>query len=272
MPAPGRRVIHRSAARRRRRRLLVAVGSTAAAATLAGAAVGANGGDAKRVLRKAAPTAADRLPPPTVASRVAGVATVSIRAPVVAQALRNNCETAALSVLLSTVGVSAGQLLLQRQIERDGPLDPQGPSDQQVWGDPDVGYVGRADGSGPAGGFGVYQRPIMRLAARHGVPLDDLTGASVDTIRARLLAGRAVMAWVGLGEGPYGNWTSPAGKPINVNFNEHTVVLTGVRSDGSFSVVNVLQGTREVWSPALFEQRFAWLGRRAVAPPVGSNA
>ncbi|MEJ7893275.1 MAG: hypothetical protein WKF94_11615 [Solirubrobacteraceae bacterium] len=35
--------------------------------------------------------------------------------------------------------------------------------------------------------------------------------------------------------------------------------------DGRFDVVNVLEGTRETWSPALFEERVERLGRRALA-------
>lgn len=182
-----------------------------------------------------------------------------------AQALPNNCETAALQVLLATLGVHADQLELQRDVVRSGPLDPAGSGPRRTWGDPELGYVGRADGTGPAGGFGVYQRPIQQLAATRGVELEDLTGSSTDAIYARVLEGRAVMVWVGLADGPYGSWTSPDGKRIQVNFNEHTVVVDGVNPDGSLDVVNVLQGTRETWTRALFDERFARLGRRALA-------
>jgi len=213
---------------------------------------------------RAAARAATSPRPITVVSRAVSS---SIPAPVVAQALRNNCETAALQVLLRTLGIDSDQLRLQAQVERDGPADPVGVAPDEVWGDPEQGYVGRADGTGPAGGFGVYQGPIARLAQRRGATLDDLTGASPRRIYQRVLDGRAVMAWVGLADGPYGTWRSPARRPVRVNFNEHTVVLTGVRRDGSLDVVNVLDGTREQWSRALFEERFARLGQRALAAP-----
>lgn len=210
-------------------------------------------------------SAASRLAGSSAATLPGRVAAASIPAPVVAQRLRDNCETAALQVLLATMGVRADQLTLQRQLERSGPLDPQGPADNPVWGDPDRGFVGRADGSGPWGGFGVFPRPLARLAARHGRRVRELTGSRPSTVYRELAAGRAVMAWVGLGDGPYRSWRSPSGRPIRVNLNEHAVVLTGRRADGAVELVNVLHGTRELWSRYRFERAWALLGGRALA-------
>ena len=189
----------------------------------------------------------------------------TIAAPVIAQRLHNDCEAAALQVLLATVGVSVNQQRLLAELPRSGPLDPKGTPPDEIWGDPDLGFVGRPAGGGPAGGFGVYQRPIARLASRHGERLTDLTGQRPPTVYARLLAGHAVMAWVGLGSGPFGSWRTPAGRPVRVNFNEHTVVLTGILPDGRLAVVNPLRGTREIWTQQQFESMWALLGRRALA-------
>lgn len=188
-----------------------------------------------------------------------------IDAPVVAQELRNNCETAALEILLATTGARVDQLKLQAQLDRSGPLDPEGEEPSEVWGDPDEGYVGRADGTGPAGGFGVYPRPVARLAARFGRKLDDVTGAPVAALRRRILSGHAVMVWIGLGDGPYWSWTSPSGRKIRVNLNEHTIVLVGVRRTGDFEAINVLKGTREVLGPDELLAAWNLLGRRALA-------
>jgi uncharacterized protein YvpB len=248
------RPLDRSSALRRRRLLAAALAPIAMASAFAGASTGAPP-DAPASDRRV-PAVGDRPRAP------------SIEAPLIAQALPNNCETAALQVLLATLGVDADQLELQRDVPRSGPLDPIGAPPEQVWGDPALGYVGRADGTGPAGGFGVYQGPIIQLAASRGVELEDLSGTSREVIYERLRRGRAVMAWVGLDDGPYGTWTSPDGETVRVNFNEHTVVLTGVNRDGSVNLVNVLEGTREVWHRELFEQRFERLDRRAVAAPA----
>ncbi len=188
-----------------------------------------------------------------------------IPAPVIAQRLHNDCEAAALQVLLATRGVRVDQLDLQRAFPRSGPLDPTGNGPTRTWGDPDQGFVGRPDGGGVAGGFGVYPGPLSRTAARYGVILDDVSASSVEVIRGRLLAGQAVMAWVGLSTGPDASWQSPAGRPITVNFGEHTVVLAGVLPDGRFIVINPLDGTRELWTEARFQTQWKLLGRRALA-------
>lgn len=72
------------------------------------------------------------------------------------------------------------------------------------------------------------------------------------------------MVWIGLSDGPYGIWRSPGGKPIRVNFGEHTVVLNGMTRNGDLRVINPLRGTAEVWTRARFESAWALLGRRAL--------
>ena len=188
-----------------------------------------------------------------------------ISAPVIGQKLRNNCETAALEILLATVGVKTDQLQLQEEIARSGPLDPRETAQGRVWGDPELGYVGRAEGGGVAGGFGVYESPVAALARSQGQRLEDLTEDPVEAVYDRLLEGRAIMTWVGLSDGPYGEWRSPQNEPVRVNFGEHTVVLVGMTRDGQLRVINPLQGTREVWSREDFEIMWRRLGRRALS-------
>lgn len=187
-----------------------------------------------------------------------------IRAPAVRQAQANTCESAALEILLATSGTRIAQRRLQAAFPASGSLDPVGTGPSRVWGDPDKGYVGRADGSGVAGGFGIYPRPAAAAARKLGRKLDDLTGSDARRIYARLLRGRAVMTWIGLSAGPYGEWESPDGKRIKVNFGEHTIVLAGMDPAGRLRVVNPLRGTQELWSQTRFEAAWMLLGRRAL--------
>ena len=217
-------------------------------------------------------TTTDRvLAAPSDTRRVQAVrAAVSSRiaAPVVRQFARNTCEAAALHILLSTTGVRVSQQRLQTAFPRSGPLDPEGSGPQRVWGDPDLGYVGRAEGGGVAGGFGVYPGPVAATARRYGRRLDDLSDGAPARIYARLRAGRAVMAWIGLSDGPYGEWLSPQGKRIQANFGEHTIVLTGISRNGDLRVVDPLRGVLETWTRTRFESAWQLLGRRALGVPA----
>lgn len=184
--------------------------------------------------------------------------------PIVKQALRNNCETAALSMLLWARGVKVGQLELQRKLPRSGPLDPKPGRPLPLWGDPNVGFVGRADGGGTSGGFGVYEPPIVELAGRYGVRLLDVGGGPVARVYTQLLRGRPVMVWVGLSDGPFKTWRTPGGRTVAANFGEHTVVLTGVRGDRVF-LSDPLIGRRTAWTRDYFERLWLRLGRRALS-------
>lgn len=184
------------------------------------------------------------------------------------QVLHNDCEAASLSMLLAAAGVRAGQLELQARLPRSGPLDPIPVVGSTLfrWGDPERGFVGRPAGGGPEGGFGVYEPPVRALAARYGVRLADLHGRDLAAIRAAVLAGHPVQAWVGLAAGPYLRWLTPSGREITVNLNEHAVVLVGA-GPGYVLVNNPLTGLRERWSDELFSYRWKLLGRRALELP-----
>jgi uncharacterized protein YvpB len=85
-------------------------------------------------------------------------------------------------------------------------------------------------------------------------------------VRAAILAGHPVLAWVGLAAGPYLKWLTPSGREITVNLNEHAVTLVGA-GPGYVLVDNPLSGARERWSEAVFSYRWALLGRRALELP-----
>jgi uncharacterized protein YvpB len=188
----------------------------------------------------------------------------SIEVPLIKQVLPDNCEATALSMLLGYAGHPAGQLALQNQVAHAKPLDPTtGPNGVEVWGDPSLGFVGRADGGGPGGGFGVYQRPIRALARQHGVALRELSGSPPRAVYSALLHGQPVIAWVALSEGPYASWVSPAGRPVEINYGEHALVLTGVEG-GQVHLNDPLSGTRLTWTKSEFERMWEGLGRRAL--------
>ena len=189
----------------------------------------------------------------------------SVSLPVVKQRLRNNCESAALAMLLLASGQRVDQLQLQRQLPRSGPLDPRTGSDgSMMWGDPRKGYVGRPEGGGTSGGYGVYEGPVSALARRRGLRVTDLSRQPATRVYRALREGRPVMTWIGLSDGPFKTWTTPAGTRFTGNFGEHTVVLTGIRGK-TLNVNDPLSGRRLQWSRSQFELMWDRLGDRALA-------
>jgi uncharacterized protein YvpB len=168
-------------------------------------------------------------------------------------------------MLLAAAGHRVGQLVLQARLPHSGPLDPKPVAGSTLfqWGDPERGFVGRPAGGGTEGGFGVYEPPIRRLAARYGVRLVDLHDRRLAVVREAVLAGHPVLAWVGLAAGPFLSWLTPSGRKITVNLNEHAVTLVGA-GPGYLLVNNPLTGRRERWSNELFSYRWKLLGRRAL--------
>jgi uncharacterized protein YvpB len=217
---------------------------------------------ARRAVRRALAARETRVDLPVVPIQT----TIALRP--VRQVLHNDCESTALSMLLAAAGVRAGQLELQDRLPHSGPLDPAPVAGSTLfrWGDPERGFVGRPAGGGTEGGFGVYEPPIRALAARYGVHLLDLHGRSLAVVRHALLAGHPVLAWVGLADGPFLRWLTPAGREITVNLNEHAVTLVGA-GPGYVLVNNPLTGLRERWSDELFSYRWQLLGRRALELP-----
>jgi uncharacterized protein YvpB len=217
---------------------------------------------AQRRVRQALAARQPRVDLPVVPLRAA----IALRP--VRQVLHNDCEATALSMILAAAGIHAGQLELQERLPRSGPLDPQPVTGSSLfrWGDPERGFVGRPAGGGTEGGFGVYEPPVRALAARYGLHLADLHGRRLTAVRAAVLAGHPVLAWVGLAAGPYLSWLTPSGREITVNLNEHAVTLVGA-GPGYVLVNNPLTGARERWSDELFSYRWKLLGRRALELP-----
>ncbi len=182
---------------------------------------------------------------------------VDLRLPVIRQAYRNNCETAALSMALRG---AYSQRSLQAAMPKAQPLDPEYGSGGMVWGDPNAGFVGRVEG----GGFGVFEGPLVRLGTRYDPGTTAVRASTFDGVLNQVRAGRPVVAWTGLGESAPWTWTTPAGRAIDADRSHHTVVLAGVGPEG-VTVHDPWTGAASVVSRASLAAGWERLGRRAVA-------
>lgn len=204
-----------------------------------------------RVLARAAASTAPAL---ALAPRVNEV---SLHLPVIKQAYRNNCETAALSMALRG---AASQRALQAAIPQALPLDPQQGAGGTVWGDPDAGFVGRVEG----GGFGVFERPLVRVGARYDPGIAPVRATSFEGVLDRVRAGQPVVAWTGLGSSAPWTWTTAGGRVIDADRSHHTVVIAGVGPNG-VTIHDPWTGSASVVSRGSLAAGWERLGRRAVA-------
>ncbi|MER7849025.1 C39 family peptidase [Kitasatospora sp. NPDC096077] len=182
--------------------------------------------------------------PPASASEASAVSV-----PYFHQQLSNDCEAAALRMILAARGVKANdQDVLNRiGVDYDHPeFGHSGP----LSGDPYVAFVGDPDGSEVDGtGYGVYYPPVAKAARAFGLTVrQDSEGVSVQKLKDELAAGHPAIAWVDylwrhLPNTPY---TAYDGRSVlYAGPAEHTVVVTGF-SGGKVSLNDPARGRTTV--------------------------
>ncbi|MFB7667137.1 C39 family peptidase [Kitasatospora sp. NPDC056138] len=192
--------------------------------------------------------------------------TASSDVPQYQQQLGNDCEAAALRMVLAARGVLVGDQDVLARIGTDLVHYQAGVSGPQA-GDPFRAFVGDADGSEAAGtGFGVYYPPVAQAAQSYGLSLDAAgQGISPDRLRAEVSAGHPAVVWVDY------NWRSLAASSYTAydgrqvpyaGPSEHSVVVAAV-GDGQVLVNDPARG--QSWmSDATFDAGYATYGNMAV--------
>jgi uncharacterized protein YvpB len=177
----------------------------------------------------ASPVLASTEPNPTdvPASRV-------LQVPLHRQEHALSCEAAALQMALGTLGDSVTEAELLTRLARDATPRVVLPNGQLIWGDPDLGFVGRWDGVFARDGYGVYEGPIADLARDEGFAGSTaLRNADPQILYNAVRAGFPVVVWM-----PYGgkvkgrgDWMTPSGVRVDYVVTEHAVVMAGVSAD-----------------------------------------
>ncbi|MFJ8475200.1 C39 family peptidase [Kitasatospora sp. NPDC094011] len=179
----------------------------------------------------------------------------AVSVPYYHQQLANDCEAAALRMILAARGAKANdQDVLDRiGVDHDHPeFGHSGP----LSGDPYVAFVGDPDGSEVDGtGYGVYYPPVAKAARSFGLTvLHDNEGISVQTLKDELAAGHPAIVWVDYlwRHLTATTYTAYDGRSVlYAGPAEHTVVVTGF-SNGKVSLNDPARGRTTV-----SEQEFA---------------
>lgn len=140
-----------------------------------------------------------------------------------------SCEVASLLMALEFRGVTTTESELIKEL----PVSDPGPRRaNDVWGDPNLGFVGNIDGRMPDGGYGVYEQPIYDLATKYR-PAKILTNATLDDVIKELGNGNPIVVWGVSGVGKDISWTTPDGKAISAKMDEHARTLIGYTGDSN---------------------------------------
>jgi uncharacterized protein YvpB len=134
-----------------------------------------------------------------------------------------SCEVASLLMALDYRGVN----ITENELIKELPVSDPGPRQaNNIWGDPNLGFVGNINGRMPNGGYGVYEQPIYDLATKYR-QAKIVTNASLDVLTTELGNGNPIVVWGVVGSGKDISWTTPSGTVIQAKLDEHARTLIG---------------------------------------------
>ncbi len=174
------------------------------------------------------------------------------------------CEIAALRMVLNYFGATTTEDELISKIVFDT-KEPKTPDN--IWGDPDEGFVGSVDGSIFLGtGYGVYEKPIRDLALNYRNAYI-MEKATLSAVLNEVNKGNPVIVWGVLSNRKAIQWSTIDGKKITALPGEHARIIIGFSGDVSKPTNIVLMDPiygKIRMSKSQFLSNWAKLGNKAV--------
>ena len=134
-----------------------------------------------------------------------------------------SCEVAALKMALNFYKIKISESELLKMLPYDTELSR---SKDNIWGDPDLGFVGNIDGTIPNQGYGVYEQPIADIASKFRQS-KALNNVKISDIITEVANKHTVIVWGTLASGKDISWKTQGGKKVKAIFGEHTRVIIG---------------------------------------------
>jgi uncharacterized protein YvpB len=191
-----------------------------------------------------------------LAQSVSAQSGVYLDAPNIKQDKPLDCEAASLQIALAVAGYSVSQDAIFNSLPQDARPAIVSNGAALRWGDPNAAFVGNVYGAeANFTGYGVYQAPIVNMAAAYGAWADGHNGWTVPAIEYQIRQGNAVIVWLNANFTATGvrYWTAWDGTSIPYTTYEHTVVVVGFDPGAhTVTVVDVATGTRRTFSEASF--------------------
>ena len=134
-----------------------------------------------------------------------------------------SCEIATLKMVLDYYGVPASENDLLRSLPFD---TTEARNPENIWGDPDVGFVGDINGKIPNSGYGVYENPIVNLALQYR-DAKKIKDATLADVLNEVDQKHPVIVWGSVGSGQDISWLTQNGKYVKAVWGEHTRIIIG---------------------------------------------
>jgi uncharacterized protein YvpB len=138
------------------------------------------------------------------------------------------CEVASLRMSLNYFGidVTEDELLEKLNFDTKEPL-----TSENIWGDPNLGFVGDIDGSIFLGtGYGVHEKPILDLALNY-TKASIIEKANLSKVLEEVNKGYPVIVWGLLSNRKPVYWQTKQGKQIKAFPGEHARIVMGYSGD-----------------------------------------
>ncbi|MCX6729972.1 MAG: C39 family peptidase, partial [Candidatus Portnoybacteria bacterium] len=108
-----------------------------------------------------------------------------------------SCEIASLMMALRYRGVE----ITENQLIEQMPISDAGHrTAENVWGDPNLGFVGNINGTMPNTGYGVYEQPLYDLALKYR-DAKIIKDATLNDLLKELINGSPIVVWGVVGKG-----------------------------------------------------------------------
>jgi len=173
-----------------------------------------------------------------------------------------SCEVAALKMAMNYKGVNVSEAELVGKL----PFDPA-KHEGNVWGNPNIAFVGDIDGKQPTTGYGVYWQPIADIANQYGLVGTAFTGWTIEQLTEQIKNGHPVVVWGTASSGQRIDWQTPSGDNVVAVSGEHARTAIGYVGDYKnptrIIVLDPLYGER-YYSTSSFLNNWGVLGNSGV--------
>lgn len=148
-------------------------------------------------------------------------ATTKLTVPAYLQKYTLSCEIASLRMALNYRSLSLSEDDLIPKVGQDST-----PHNGNIWGNPNIAFVGNIAGTQMVNGYGVHWAPIAK-AAKEYRSAADFTGWDVGQLTKEIENNNPVIIWVYSHHGTPTSWRTPDGAEIYAVRDEHAVVAVG---------------------------------------------